>query len=355
MGLVFRKMKKIIALLLVVCLAFTLAACGNSPSEPEATPEPLPVETEIPESMENTEPIDEATDEGVIIGDVLYKGIEISRLFVEPFVDVLGEPLGGRDASFFFYEGLEIVGEGGYPNIAIQLLAFEPNFNLFELNGVSLDMTRSEVIAAFGTPLEYWDVVLTYHILNPVADYMLTFRFEDFESSDNTILTSTSMWRDAERNTFESPSNEQVNIAELIGRNLEDVKHLFADVSNPRETGHTDDGRAVLNHHTDYLLIETILFEETATEQIRMILAYYDAEYRPIYRFNFNGFGGTSTRADIVALLGDGDDCGGTGRHGAVMDRERALFFWIDEHNAVAFGFDENERVIRIMLGQIFS
>ena len=146
-----------------------------------------------------------------------------------------------------------------------------------------------------------------------------------------------------------------INIAELIGRNLEEVKHLFDDVSNPQQTGSTDDnGRAVLIRHTDNLLIETILIEETATEQIRMILAYY-ADYRPIYRFNFNGFDGTSTRADIVTLLGDGDDCGEISRHGAAMDRERALFFWIDQHNAVAFGFDENDKVIRIMLGQIFQ
>ena len=195
--LMITKMKKILSILLLLLLVGILVACAEAPEPGEATP--TPIEVSRPKHMEQAaEPIAEGIAEvGVIIGDVLYKGIEISRLFIEPFVDVLGSPLGERGA-FFFYENFEIVSGWDYglePNqgVVIQFSAWEPNLNLFELNGFTLDMTRLEVIATFGAPMEYWDFSLTYHISNPVADYMLIFRFEDWE--DNNVLTSISIFR----------------------------------------------------------------------------------------------------------------------------------------------------------------
>lgn len=166
-------MKKILSVLLItLLLAVSLAACSETPAEG-----------------------------GVIVGDVLYLQHEISQLLLEPFIDALGSPL-DEQGAFFFYEGLEIMsgwdyGEEPHQGVAILLVGFHPGLHLFELNGLPLNMSRSEVLAAFGEPLEYAeDGSLTYHVLSPAVDYMLTFRFENLH--DNTVLTSFSIWREAE-------------------------------------------------------------------------------------------------------------------------------------------------------------
>ena len=214
-------MKKILSILLVLLLALTLAACTETPAAEEA--ERTPVETPMPEPApeEVPEPLDEeAADRGVIVGDVRHLDVEISRLFAEPFVEVLGSPFGQRGA-FFYYVGLEIVAGWDYgaepdAGVAIQVLGFAPDLHMFELNGFSLHMTRGEVLAAFGYPIDDpEDGSLTYHILNPVADYMLTFRFED--GDDDTVLTSISMGRDYVRNIATEPGTaEETDIFSVL-------------------------------------------------------------------------------------------------------------------------------------------
>ena len=201
-------MKKILALFFVIIflLIGTLAACDEGPELIEAPPlveeEHPPDETPTSEltPQATPEPIDEETAVvGVIRGDVLYKDIEISRLYVEPFIYILGSPLSERGA-FFYYEGLGIVSSllyyGAEPclRVAIQLDAFEPYLNLFELNGVTLNMTRTEVIAIFGAPYSAFDCSLTYHISSYAIDYALSFGFDAEERvSGITMARQTGM------------------------------------------------------------------------------------------------------------------------------------------------------------------
>ena len=128
---------------------------------------------------------------GVITGEVYYKDIAIGRLFVEPFFNVLGEPWGNRD-NFFFYDNFQVMSswcyglESTHRGVAIHLFVREPNLSMFEINGITLNMTRSELIAAFGNPLNYYsnpdweyhnETAIGYDILSPIIDYHLVFRF----------------------------------------------------------------------------------------------------------------------------------------------------------------------------------
>ena len=202
-------MKKLLTVMVAVLfLFFALVGCSeqtNNPTTPEETPLVVDVAPE-PTEQENPTPTNE--EGGIIIGEVFYKDIPISRLFLEPFIDVLGEPIDTRSA-FFFYEGLEIMGLlssaadeeewADYDNVAIQLDAFDPHLGLFTLNGVPLVMTRAELIATFGAP--YYDIVdhdhsLTYRISSPAIEYRVTFRFES--PDDDAPVSSISMSHTAE-------------------------------------------------------------------------------------------------------------------------------------------------------------
>jgi len=201
-------MKKLLTVMVVALLLFTLVGCGEQADSPP-TPEETPSVADItPEPTEPVSPTSADEEVGIIIGDVFYKDIPISRLFLEPFIDVLGEPIDTRSA-FFFYEGLEIMGLlssaadeeewADYDNVAIQLDAFDPHLGLFTLNGVPLVMTRAELIATFGAP--YYDIVdhdhsLTYRISSPAIEYRVTFRFES--PDDDAPVSSISMSHTAE-------------------------------------------------------------------------------------------------------------------------------------------------------------
>lgn len=180
-------MKKIVfAVLVLILLAFGVACSQDSDSTPTpgsvSTLEPMPISTPVPETV-----LDPAST-GVIAGDVFIRGIAISRLFTEPFTDVLGPPLGYREA-FFFYEGFEIMVVDDMVNT---LWAWAPDLNLFEISGVSLDLTRAELLAAFGVPdQDSDDYSFRYQVSNPVLDYSLTIMFED--SDDNATASSISI------------------------------------------------------------------------------------------------------------------------------------------------------------------
>ena len=187
-------MKKFLTILVVALLIFALAGCGEREETPTAPEETPPVENATPEPTEQVSQTPTSTEAGIIWGDVFYRDIPISRLFLEPFIDVLGEPI-SQQGAFFHFEGLSIVGLlssaadeeewAEYDNVAIQLDALAPHLGLFTLNGVSLDMTRAEVIATFGDP--YHDILehshsLTYSVSSSTIEYMLAFRFESSDA-----------------------------------------------------------------------------------------------------------------------------------------------------------------------------
>jgi len=193
-------MKKLLIVMVAVLLFLALVGCGEQADSPIAPEETPPVADVTPEPPEQAPPASTNEKAGIIVGDILYNNIPISQLFTEPFIDLLGAPIDEREA-FFFYEGLEIMGDRGdlvgYDNMAIQLWAFEPNLGLFTLNGVSLDMARAELITAFGVPYEAsQNYLLIYHVSSPTIEYVLVFQFE--ASGDDVPVSRIGMFRTTE-------------------------------------------------------------------------------------------------------------------------------------------------------------
>lgn len=142
---------------------------------------------------------DELSRRGIIEGDIYYGDIALSRIFTEPFIDVLGEPWGSRDSRFFFYDNFEITwfGWGDDLKVAHTLNIWPPNLHLLELNGFNLAMNRLDVIETFGNPTEYYAVqsfnvqeacTIIYYVMSPIKKYALVFRF--YNSDDLTEISN---------------------------------------------------------------------------------------------------------------------------------------------------------------------
>ena len=172
-----------------------------SPTTPTVEPS-LDLSVEVPPTTELGEP-------GVIEREVLFNGVVMSKLFTEPFKDILGEPM-SVDGIFAQYDGLEIVlraDEAGNLDRAWQLWVLPPNFGMFKFNGVSFDnVTRIDLITTLGAPLEHYehinglvfeasahDSFIMYYVPGEFVDYILTFSFENF--SDPEELTGISIMR----------------------------------------------------------------------------------------------------------------------------------------------------------------
>jgi len=155
-------------------------------------PEPIPTSvsvqpsTPVPSEEKETEPT------GVITGTLYYMDIEVALLFEYPFrdIDILGEPSDGRDEFYFFHDGLVVEARGG--DWCYILRRFElvtqihgDDLSLFNIDGISLEKTRDELIEIFGTPSdpppsfahrEYR--LLRYYILLRELEYRLDFWFD---------------------------------------------------------------------------------------------------------------------------------------------------------------------------------
>ena len=164
--------------------------------EPFPTGEPSPVVVHSPETSIEVSP---TVETGMIDGEVLLKGVEVSRILTEPFIDVLGEPMEVQ-GHWIYYDGLQILATWDdaveNQNMVRQLWGLESGLSMFEINGISFDnMTRADLVAAFGMPLVYFeypgwkfeasaeDLFIKYHVLGGGRiDYILNFDFEpEFE------------------------------------------------------------------------------------------------------------------------------------------------------------------------------
>jgi len=126
------------------------------------------------------------------LNDAFYKGIEISRILDENPDYTLGKPVNSR-GPYYSYDGLEI-----YYNDYVDVITIT-NLSLLEIDGVKLDKTRSELIAAFGNPVEYYEYpdyvykdsddnrMMRYHVSSYIIDYMLDFWFENPDSKAYSI------------------------------------------------------------------------------------------------------------------------------------------------------------------------
>jgi len=224
-------MKKLLTILIALLLILTLAGCSeqtDSPVEPEETPQVVDL---TPEPREQVSPTPTSAEAGVIVGDVHFHDIPISQLFTEPFLDVLDEPI-YQHGAFFSYKGLEIMGDRGdligYDHIAIQFNAFEPYLNLFELNGVSLDRTRAELIRAFGVPHPESDnFALIYHVSGSTIAYELRFWFG--EPGNDVPVSRISMFRLAQDGRWDDDTVvvSETTPEQLVGTWKNDMGEIY--------------------------------------------------------------------------------------------------------------------------------
>ena len=174
-----KKMILMLAVLVLVCLAF-VACSGDTQSEPVPSPEPTPVETapltedkapEAPSLFPSGETEDSTV--GVITGNMFYKDIEIALLFEKPFAALLGTPLSEQRGHFFFYDGLEILANWNSLTSLYDMTGAitGTNLALFEIDGITLDKTRAELIATFGDPVFYLYPDFPYWNPNDPDDY----------------------------------------------------------------------------------------------------------------------------------------------------------------------------------------
>ena len=133
------------------------------------------------------------TPVGVIAGDVLYKGVGVSRIFDERLENTVGTPLNSR-GPHRFYDGLEIslLTEG-----VDVIQGTKPG--LFTFNGVTLNKNRAGLTAAIGKPIEYYKYrdyeyrsaddtrMIRYHMSNHVFDYMVDFWFDDTDGEASSM------------------------------------------------------------------------------------------------------------------------------------------------------------------------
>jgi len=136
---------------------------------------------------------DRAVTEGIIIGEVYFDDIPISRFFREPFLDILGEPLSvSMDGYDFDYGSLSIWGRFDYITetfTIIQLMSIS-DVHLVRVNDVSLDSNREELIALLGNPIDHYEYPeyeyiagidpwrMRYHISSYALIYTLDIWFE---------------------------------------------------------------------------------------------------------------------------------------------------------------------------------
>jgi len=167
----------------------------NPTPRPTSTPSPTPTETASPEPTPSDElsnyTEDEPLPQGYIIGELLYKDIDITLIFEYPYVDILGEPLYEKlYGTRIFYEGFSLI-PTRHPvtwesNIAGQINTTDLDY--FTLNGISLDLKFNELIAILGEPLIYDYLNVWYRILNDENIYVLRFWHE---GPDDKIISLT--------------------------------------------------------------------------------------------------------------------------------------------------------------------
>ena len=133
---------------------------------------------------------------GAIRDEVYFNGIPISHILESHPEYTLGAPV-RTDGPNQFYDGIDLYFDGTYVH---SVHSEEPG--LFEVYEITLDRTRTQLIAALGDPLEYYqypespdypyrasddDRRMRYHVSTYVIDYILDFWF----SGDDGELVET--------------------------------------------------------------------------------------------------------------------------------------------------------------------
>jgi len=174
---------------------------------------------------------------GIITGDVIFHGIEASRLFKEPFIEILGPPK-NQEGFFIFYEGFQLVAHGWVwtdddERTIIYIgsggsIGFT-DFSLPSINNVGFHsgMTHEDVIAVLGNHLQYYeyydwqnntpyrDDLMSYRIANSEIEYQLEFWFRD-DGLD--LITIRFFWDDV--NGYAGEASREISWQEAYTKTL---------------------------------------------------------------------------------------------------------------------------------------
>ena|GEM_PF-1677335 len=139
------------------------------------------------------------TPQEIYPGEVLYYGVSLSQFLGEPkqkWIDTFGEPDWEHD-WYLMYEGrfAPIFNSQEYPYEIYSIVGITPS--MVEVNGVSLDKTRIEMIDIFGEPSsEYYDEgygdtwTYGYNYTYDIGRYSFTVTFEDTGGKPYAISVS---------------------------------------------------------------------------------------------------------------------------------------------------------------------
>jgi hypothetical protein len=117
------------------------------------------------------------------LSEVSYKGIPVGLILDEQPESTLGASLKSH-GPYYTYDGMELY----YTDYVSNVWGFD--LSLFEIDGITLDKTRAELIAVFGSPVEYYEYpdyvykagdphTIRYHIFSYIMEgYMIDIWFE---------------------------------------------------------------------------------------------------------------------------------------------------------------------------------
>ena len=164
--------------LLVLVAYFVMKGAGDDiepamTSTPEAIVTPAPKPTSTPEETiaptpeltsateePDIENEDESATESMIDGEISFNGVNMSQFFSEP-IDALGPPLSiGENNIDLFYKDFSIVGDSYVddPENVVYMLRI-PDSNMVEINDISLNKQRDELVSVLGEPFRVAETV----------------------------------------------------------------------------------------------------------------------------------------------------------------------------------------------------
>ena len=125
---------------------------------------------------------------GTIRGNLTFNGLSIEMLLTAPFasvLDILGAPIHHGGSKFTFDNGLEPdAGHARYPLSHLSIFSQglpgqSENLHLLELNGVSMNMSRTEIIEELGEPESYNEYFIRYIIVGEDFEFSMLVSFNN--------------------------------------------------------------------------------------------------------------------------------------------------------------------------------
>jgi hypothetical protein len=202
----------LVGMVLLVIGAYFVTKGASEDIEPTVTPTPESIVTPTPKptlTPEETiaptpelksateesdlENEDESATESIIDGEISFNGVDMSQFFSEP-IDALGPPLSiGEDNLELFYKDFSVVGDHYVddPENVVYMIKI-PDSNMVEINGISMNKQRDELVSLFGNPVSVMEgevegdgEAVSYYVETPTEEkYQVSFIFVNSGSNE---------------------------------------------------------------------------------------------------------------------------------------------------------------------------